>query len=81
MEAEKRTLLDDVEALHKQFERQKPPKKKRVVKEKKKRRRVNMKLKPLHMEKILDLRFNQRLSYSKIGKALTLKESTVHLAL
>ena len=40
-----------------------------------------MKLKPLHMEQILDLRFNQHLSYPKIGKALTLKPSTVHLAL
>ena len=33
------------------------------------------------MEKILDLRFNQRLSYPKIGRALTLKAATVHLAL
>ena len=81
MEAEKRTLLDDIEALHKQFERQKPPKKKRVVKEKKKLRRVNMKLKPLHMEQILDLRFNQHLSYVKIGKELTLKPETVYQAL
>ena len=40
-----------------------------------------MKLKPLHMEQILDLRFNQHLSYPKIGKVLTLKPSTVHLAL
>ena len=56
MEEEKRTPYDDIEALHKQFERQRPPPKKRAVKEKKKRRRVNMKIKQLHMEEFLELR-------------------------
>ena len=40
-----------------------------------------MKLKPLHMEQILELRFNQHLSYPQIGKELTLKPATIHLAL
>ena len=73
--------MDDVHALHRQFERQLPPQKKRVLKEKKKRTRLNQKIKAFHMEQILDLRFNQHLSYPKIGKALTLKPASVHLAL
>ena len=42
---EKRTLLEDVVALHKQFERRRLPLKKREVKEKRKRTRVNQKVK------------------------------------
>jgi hypothetical protein len=33
------------------------------------------------MEQIVDLRFNKHLSYPKIGKALTLKPASIHLAL
>ena len=73
--------MDDVQALHHQFIRQTSPPKKRLFKEKKKRRRLNQKIQALHMEQILDLRFNQHLSYPKIGKTLTLKPATIHLAL
>ena len=33
------------------------------------------------MEQILDLRYNQSMSYPKIGQALTLKPASIHLAL
>jgi hypothetical protein len=42
--------LDDVHALHNQFNRQQSPPKKRLRKEKKKRRRLNQKIQALHME-------------------------------
>jgi hypothetical protein len=64
--------LEDIHALTRQFERQRPPKKKRERKEKKKRLRENQKISALHMEKIIYLRQERQLSYSQIGKALTL---------
>ena len=48
---QRRTLRDDVQGLHHQFDpRQQPPPKKRLRKEKKKRRRLNQKIQALHME-------------------------------
>jgi hypothetical protein len=78
---EKRTLLQDVVALHNQFERRRSPLKKREHKEKKKRTRVNHKVNAFQMEQIIELKLKQQLSYVKIGKALTLKPETIYQAL
>ena len=74
-------MLNDVVALTRQFERRRPPLKKRIRKEKKPRIRENKKISAFHMKKIIDLRNHQNLSYSQIGKALTLKPETIYYAL
>ena len=74
-------LLSDIVALNRQFERRPPPPKKRQVKERKKRSRQNQKISAFHMEQILYLRNKQQLSFSKIGRALTMKPETVFMAL
>ena len=78
---EKRMLLSDIVALNRQFERRPPPPKKRQRKEKKKRIRQNHKISAFHMEQIIHLRHKQQLSFSKIGRALTMKPETVFMAL
>ena len=48
---QRRTLCDDVQGRHHQFDpRPQSPPKKRLRKEKKKRRRLNQKIQALHME-------------------------------
>ena len=78
---ERRTLLDDIGNLRKQFEREKPAPKKRAVKEKRKLLRHNHRVKPLHMEKILELRHNRKFSYRQISEALTIRPQTIYMAL
>ena len=80
---EKRMLLSDIVALNRQFERRRSTLKKREKKKKEKKKRVrqNHKISVFHMEQILYLRHKQQLSFSKIGRALTMKPETVFMAL
>ena len=62
------TLEDDLKDLQGLFlPRPKQPSRRRKAIAKK-RIRVNQKIKPLHLEQILKLRYVEKLSYMKIGK-------------
>jgi len=72
------TVQNDIQLLHKHFEkRRKPAPKKRQLKEKKKRLRINQKIQDLHMERIIELREKQGLSYEKIGHILSVRRDTI----
>ena len=75
-------MQEDINLLHAQFRpRQRSPPKKRVLKEKRKRARINQKIRPLHVERFIELREKFNYSYEKIGEIMTVKPMTVFAAL
>ena len=79
---QRRTQLEDIERLHRQFQpRRRRPPRRREKKAKKKQKRLNQKMKNFHIQNFLELRDRHQMSYRQIGLKMTVKSGTVHAAL
>ena len=82
LQQQRRTQLEDIERLHRQFQpRLRRPPRRREKKAAKKLIRLNHKVKDFHIEKFLELRDRHQMSYRQIGVKMTVKSGTVHAAL
>ena len=82
LQQQRRTQLQDIEMLHRQFQKQRRrPPRRREKKAKKKLSRLNQKIKDFHVEKFLELRDRHQMSYRQIGLKMTVKSGTVYAAL